>query len=305
MEFPRADLRYAFIMNVATHASRRGEGHFRGIMEHLLSALLAEGITLVLTHGSCSLYRRFGFDVFTHHCGIVATPEGIERQLGQQASHEGRALLEIYEHQALQPDLLLVSDVQATTLSHCREALLASAAEARRRGKARILFEHPAAPSYGSRYPRYMSLETPFTALARSCGAEVRIQGADPESGFIPDADWMKVLNARAFVAGALTCIRPQPPFPRATVAFKTDGGVVTIESRSGRLIVTDQQVPGAELVQWPASRLGQLVTGYQRADALATLQGTPLGLDSLALLSLLFPPCWRLSRNESWIFAT
>ncbi|KPL23947.1 MAG: hypothetical protein AMJ93_03475 [Anaerolineae bacterium SM23_84] len=79
----------------------------------------------------------------------------------------------------------------------------------------------------------------------------------------------------------------------------------LTAESRSGRLIVTDKPVPRAELVQWPASRLGQLVTGYQRADVLATLQGTPLGLDSLALLSVLFPPCWRLSRNESWVFAT
>jgi GNAT superfamily N-acetyltransferase len=305
MEFPRADLRYAFIVNVATRESRRGEGHFRGIMEHLFSALLAEGITLVLTHGIWSLYRRFGFDVFTHHCGIAATPEGIERQLGERASDEGRALLEFYEHPSLQPDLLLISDVQARTLSHCQAALVASAAEARQRGKARILFEHPAAPSYGSRYPIYTSLETPFTALARACGAQVCIQGADPESGSIPDADWIKVLDARAFVAEALTSIGPQPPLPRATVALKTDSGMVTIESRSGRLIVTDKPVSGAQMVQWPASKLGQLVTGYQRADVLATRLGTSLGLDSLALLSVLFPRCWRLSRNESWIFAT
>jgi hypothetical protein len=272
-------------------------------MEHAFSSLRTAGIPLVCTHGRYPLYRRFRFEVFTHHCGIFATPELIERKLGARASEEGRSLLVIWEHKRLKEDLLLISDVKARTLSECTAVLQAAAAVARERDRARILFEHPAAPSYGSRYPIYRSLETPFTALARACGAEVRIQGANPEGGSIPDAEWIKVLDAAAFVREALRCIQPRPPLPEATVGFDTDAGVVIIESLSGRLRVLDDAKAAPKTVQWPSSALAQLVTGYQSAKVLAAIGGTPFGPEVLALLTILFPQNWRLSRNESWSF--
>jgi GNAT superfamily N-acetyltransferase len=303
MDLPGGEMRYAFILNVATREDRRREGHFRDIMEHAFSSLRAAGIPLVCTHGRYSLYRRFGFGVFTHHCGIFASPELIEKRLGAPVSEEGRSLLIIDEHKALKEDLLLISDVRARTLSECRTALQAAAAVARERGKTRILFEHPAAPSYGSRYPIYASPETPLTALARACGAEVRLRGADPERDSIPDADWIKVLDADALVRGALNGLQPSPPLPQATVCFLTDAGVAVIESLSGRLTVSGQPKAGANIVQWPSSALAQLVTGYQSARVLAAIQGTAFGPEALALLTMLFPQCWRFSRNESWVF--
>lgn len=303
MDFPAGEMRYAFILDVATREDRRREGHFRAIMEHAFSRLRAAGIPLICTHGRYPLYRRFGFEVFTHHCGIFATPELIERKLGTQASEEGRSLLVIYEHKSLKEDLLLISDVKARNLSECRAALQAAAAVARERGKDRILFEHPAAPSDGSRYAIYRSLQTPFTALARACGAEVRIQGANPEGGSIPDADCAKVLDAAAFVREALRCIQPRPPLPEATVGLDTDAGVVVIESLSGRLRVLDEPKAATRTVQWPSSALAQLVTGYHSVQVLAAIQGTAFGPEVLALLTILFPGTWRLSRNESWTF--
>jgi hypothetical protein len=303
MDLTGGEMPYAFILNVATRGDRRGEGHFRAIMEHAFASLRAAGIPLLCTHGRYQLYRRFGFGVFTHHCGIFATPELFERKLGVSLSEEGRALLIIDEHKALREDLLLISDVKARTLSECRTALQAAAAVAQERGKTRILFEHPAAPSYGSRYPIYASPETPLTALARACGAEVRLQGADPEGGSIPDADWIKVLDAEALVRHALNGLRPTPPLPQATVCFDTDAGVAAIESLSGRLMVSGERRAGAKTVQWPSAALGQLVAGYQSATVLATIQETAFGPQALALLTILFPQCWRFSRNESWTF--
>jgi GNAT superfamily N-acetyltransferase len=303
MDFPGGEMRYAFILNVATREDRRREGHFRAIMEHAFASLRAAGIPLVCTHGRHSLYRRFGFGVFTHHCGVFASPELIERNLGAPLSEEGRCLLVIDEHKALREDLLLISDVKARTLSECRTALQAAAALAQERGKTQILFEHPAAPSYGSRYPIYASPETPLAALARACGAEVRLQGADPEGGSIPDADWIKVLDAEALVREALNGPQPSPPPPQAAVALDTDAGFVVIESLSGRLTVSGAPEAGANVVQWPSSALAQLVTGYQSARVLAAIQGTAFGPEALALLTILFPQCWRFSRNESWVF--
>ena len=143
IEFPGGDIRYAFICDVATHEERRREGHFRRIMDDTFSSLRAAGIPLVLTHGRFQLYRRFGFDVFTHHCGIFATPQLIERKLGAQVSEEALDLFKIEEGRHLHKDLLLVADVRARNLAECKAVLKAAAALARRRGKARMLFEHP------------------------------------------------------------------------------------------------------------------------------------------------------------------
>jgi GNAT superfamily N-acetyltransferase len=304
MEHSGGDLRYAFICDVATREDRRGEGHFRWVMEHTFSSLHAAGIPLVITHGRHQLYRRFGFDVFTHHCGIFVTPQQIEGKLGAQASGEVHHLLVVEERRAVQDDLLLVTEVKAVTLSDCKAALQAAAALARKRGKARILFEHPPAPSYGSRYPIYSSLETPFTALARACGAQVCVQGADPEAGSIPDADWIKVLDTATFLREALRELGESRQFlPVGTICFDTDAGVATIESTGEGVVVSEEIMPGAARVGWPSSALAQLVTGYQPVEVLSVIHNMPLPAETMALLGILFPQRWRLSRNESWTF--
>ena len=71
-----------------------------------------------------------------------------------------------------------------------------------------ILIEHPSAPSYGSTYPFYASPETPLTELARACGGRVIVQGANPEEGSVPDADWIKILDAAGFVRKAMKSLR-------------------------------------------------------------------------------------------------
>lgn len=304
MEHPGGDLRYAFICDVATREDRRGEGHFRQIMEHTFSSLHAAGIPLVITHGRYQLYRRFGFDVFTHHCGIFATPGQIEGKLGAQAlGKEGHPLV-VEERQAVQDDLLLVTVVKATSLSECKAALQAAAALARNRGKARILFEHPPALSYGSRYPIYPSLETPFTALARACGAQVCVQGADPENGPIPDADWIKVLDTATFLREALRGLgESRQSLPVGTICFDTDTGAATIESTSEGVMVSGEIKLDATRTKWPSSAIAQLVTGYQPVEVLSVIHNTPLPAETMALLGILFPRRWRLSRNEGWTF--
>jgi GNAT superfamily N-acetyltransferase len=301
METPVEDLRYAFILDVATREDRRGEGHFRHIMEHTFESLRGAGVGLLVTHGRYQLYRRFGFDVFTHHSGIFITPVQIERALGPGPA--GIEQLSVEDRSAVQEDLLLVTEARAATLAEARAALQTAAVLARERGKARILFEHPPAPSYGSRYPIYASLETPLTALARSCGGEIRVQGADPEGGSIPDADWIKVLDTATFLREALRGKEGQG-LPRAAVAFETEAGAAAIVSDGRNVLVQDEVAAGDVQVKWPASALAQLVTGYRSAELLNTLNETGLPDDALALLAALFPSCWRLSRNESWTFS-
>jgi hypothetical protein len=175
---------------------------------------------------------------------------------------------------------------------------------ARQRGKTRILFEHPPAPSYGSRYPIYLSLETPFTALARACGAQVCVQDADPESGLIPDADWIKVLDTAVFLREALRSLgESRQSLPVGTICFDTDAGVATIESTGKGVMVAGEITPGAIRVRWPSSALAQLVTGYQPTEILSVIHNTPLPAETMILLEMLFPKRWRLSRNESWTF--
>jgi len=303
MAFPGGDLRYAFICDVATREDRRREGHFRALMEETFARLREAGIPLVLTHGRYPLYRRFGFDVFTHHSGIVITAEQIARTLGVEASQEAEALLTIQGGRGILEDWLLVTAVRAETLSECRDALLAAAAIARGRGKGLILFEHPAAPSYGSAYPLYPTLETSLNVLARACGAQNIVQGADPESGAIPDADWIKVLDAAGFVRAAVACLDLALPLPKTTVGFETDAGSVTLESTGTTVRVVDTLAPDIPVIRWPPAALAQLVTGYRSAEMLAVIHSTAIPARALALLQTLFPPGWRLSRNESWTY--
>jgi hypothetical protein len=205
---------------------------------------------------------------------------------------------------AIQDDLLLVTEVKATTLPESKTALQAAAALARRCGKAHILFEHPPALSYGSRYPIYLSLETPFTALARACGAQVCVRGADPEAGSIPDADWIKVLDTATFLREALRGLaESRQSLPVGTICFDTDAGAATIENTDEGVVVSEEIKPGAVRVRWPSSALAQLVTGYQPAEVLSVIHNTPLPAEAVTLLGTLFPRRWRLSRNESWTF--
>ncbi len=306
MDFPGSDLRYGFIMNVATREDRRQEGHFRALMEHALSKLRAAGISVAVTHGRYPLYRPMGFEVFTHHSGIFATPELIERKLGAGDSVEGRRRLVIEEHRAVRSELLLISDVKVVTSWDCAAALVAAAAVAREREKATILFEHPAAPSYGSRYPMYDSPETPLSRLALACGAEVRLQGADPQSAPVPDADWIKVLDAAPFVEQAARgWAGSERALPNVVIGFDTDAGAVSISSRDNKVAVSRAIESQASVLKWPSSALAQLVTGYQAVDVLGTLHDTDLSSDTREVLGTLFPPRWRFSRNESWTFSS
>lgn len=303
MAFPGGNLRYAFICDVATRKDRRHEGHFRAIMKTAFARLVEAGIPLVLTHGQHSLYRRFGFDVFTHHSGIFITPEQIARTLGAQPIKEAERWLVIKEGVSYLDDLLIVTGVKAVTLEDCKTTLRAAANLARQQGKDLIFFEHPAAPSYGSAYPLYPTLETPFIALARTCGAEIRVQGADPESGTIPDADWIKVLDATGFIQAAMACLKPAFPIPAGTLHFETDAGAVMLASAGTRIQLADTIPQDAHIIRWPSAALAQIVTGYRSAAVLDAIHGTALPESALALLDALFPVGWRLSRNESWMY--
>lgn len=301
MAFPGGGLRYAFLCDVATRVDRRGEGHFRAMMEMVFARLRAAGIPLVITHGRHQLYRRFGFDVFTHHCGLFLTPEQIDAHLGVHPGEDGTELLTVAHHRGLLADLLLVTDVQARTLDEARQALRAAAALARSEEKSRILFEHPAAPSYGSAYPIHPTLETPLTVLARTCGGQICIQGADPEQSAIPDADWIKLLDAHAFVQQALPLLTPDRPLPSGHAAIVTDAGSVTLHADTDGLHVSPHAADDA--IHWPSAALTQLVTGYRSAAMLDALHNTTSSPGARALLDQLFPMRWRLSRNEGWIY--
>ncbi|MBN2007177.1 MAG: GNAT family N-acetyltransferase [Anaerolineae bacterium] len=309
MQFPKGNLHYAFICDVATRDDRRREGHFHALMEFTFERLRAAGIPLVVTHGRCQLYRRFDFTVFTHHCGLMITPEQITRHLGAGEVEEAASYLEI-ETRGIVDDLLLVTGVQvgpdaAESVGDSADAILAlqaAAALAQEHHKSRILFEYPPAPSYGSRYPTYAALENPLAALVCTCGGQRCIQGADPESGRIPDADWIKILDLTAFLQKTILCLEI-PLDLSLCVTFETDAGEATLICAPGTLAVVPGPVGGAVPVRWPASALAQLATGYQSAAALDARYGSELDPDTLNALHGLFPPTWRLSRNESWVY--
>ncbi len=306
MTFPQGMLRYAFICDVATREERRREGHFRGLMSHTFTRLRVAGIPTVVTHGRYPLYRRFGFEVFTHHSGIFITPSAIERALGnpQRQEHEETTKhLTIAESPHILEDLLLISNVKANTYKEAKAALLAAAARARARDKERILFEHPPAPSYGSHYPPHTTCETPFTVIARACGARICVQGADPEGDVIPDADWIKVLDTPRFLREALKCRRSQTSSAEGKIVLDTEVGTVMLESKNGTLRASDKIDPDTHIVKLPSSALAQLVTGYQEAGVLQILHNLSLPDSAIILLNAWFPRQWRFSRNESWTY--
>jgi hypothetical protein len=308
MMFPQGMVRYAFICDVATRKDRRREGHFRGLMTHTFARLKAAGIPVVVTHGRYPLYRRFGFDVFTHHSGIFITPSAIERALDNSQCHsnaETTKHLTIEQPPHILEDLLLVSEVRVNTYAEARTVLLTAAAMARAQHKERILFEHPSAPSYGSRYPIYKSCETSFTVVARACGARICIQGADPESGVIPDADWIKVLDTPRFLSDVLKCRKNQSSLTEGKIVLDTEVGMVMLESINGTLHASDKIDPGVSIVKLPSSALAQLATGYQNIEVLKILYALSLSDEALTLLNAWFPPQWRFSRNESWTYQT
>jgi hypothetical protein len=299
MEFPRGEIAYAFVGDVATREDRRLEGHFRGILEHTFSILRSAEIPLLLLHGEQQLYRRFGFDVYTHHYGVFATPELIERELGTQVPEGAQELLRISSGKYIQEDLLLIDDVKAETLPECKAALQAAAAIAREHGKARILFGGPVKPSYGSPHLP----ESCLTVMARACGAQICIRGAEPE-GDEDHADWIKVIDTALLVREALKCLEePEHPVPEGMICFDTDAGTVTIESSGGSVTASDGVEPRAVTVKWPSSAIAQLVTGYHPASVLSAIHDTPLSTGTMALLEALFPQQWRFSGNENWFF--
>jgi hypothetical protein len=304
MEHPSGDIPCAFITDAATRQDRRHEGHFAAIMADTFAALRIAGISIVLTHGRYELYRRLGFTVFTHHSGLFMTPRQIEERLGRIASDEKASLLVVDRGRSYLPDLLVVRDVRAMTLSECKAALLAAAALAQAQGKGRILFEYPPAPSYGSRYPVYPSPQTRFTALAMACGAQLSLQSDDPEHAQIPHADWIKVLVTAELLRIATRNITPLAG-TAINLAIRTDAGDVTLCSSCVGFEVQmgcrDGHMPA---VDWPSSAIAHLVTGYIAPGEIVRQYGTPLSPRVLAMLDHYFPRCWRFSRNESWTYS-
>jgi GNAT superfamily N-acetyltransferase len=304
MRFGRGAIHYAYVNQIATHADRRSHGHFRATLEEAFRRLKSAGIPLVVLHGAHHLYRRFGFDVFTYHSGIFLTPELIDRSLGSSHPAEcSNGLVEACESALFHKDLLYITHAASGSLEEARSALLAAAALAREKNKTRILIEHPDAPSYGSTYPVYATLETPLTTLARTCGARIVVQGANPEESSLPDADWIKVLDPAGLVQAALDAHRTEEtPAGPTRLWIDTDAGSFGLAADGAGITLIDRPVTAAETVHWSSSALAQLVTGYRSAEITCAMVGTPLGGDNLALLNALFPPGWRLSQNVSWV---
>ena len=304
--FPNGAIRRGFLRDVATREDRRQEGHFRATMQEVFDRLRLAKIPLVSTHGEHQLYRRFGFDVFTHQHGIFITPDQIARHLGPSCSQEGERFLEVEEGPPRREDLLLVRSVTAATAAEARCALLAAAAKAEHLGRNLILFEHPPA-SVLSRHPSLagqVSLDSPFRALSLACGAQVRLEGGVPEGRPIPDGDWIRVLDAVAFVEQA---IRLQDltatSLPSVQIGITCDAGDLTITSSPTGVTVRAGRPEGGPVLEWPSVMLAQLFTGYQSAEVLACLHGVALPPDAAAFFSALIPRQWRLTRQESWAY--
>jgi glycine/sarcosine N-methyltransferase len=306
LSFTNGAIRHGFLRDIATREDRRYEGHFRATMQEVFDRLRLAQIPLVTTHGEHQLYRRFGFDVFTHHQGIFITPEQIARHLGRACSQEGEQFLEIEEGPPRVEDLLLVRSVTASTAAEARGALLAAAATAERLGRRQILFEHPAVGVF-SRHPSLAgqaSLDSPFRSLALACGAEVRVEGGVPEGRPIQDGDWIKVLDAVAFVEQAIRLLAPgATSLPRATISITCDAGDLTITSSPEGVAVSAGRSEGVPVLQWPSAMLAQLFAGYQSAETLACLHGVTLPPEADALFTALLPRQWRVTRQESWAY--
>lgn len=304
MHFPGCGITYGFILDVATRKDRRWEGHFRGIMEEGFQRLQNAGIPLVGCHGRYQLYRRYGFEVFTYNCGIFIRPESIEEKLGAQTLANPSDWIKVSDVQFVLEDLLLVFRVRGRNYEEARQSLLAAASLARQKGKARILFEHPEAPSYGSTYPMYTSPETPLANLARACGGRLVVQGANPEEGTVPDADWLKVLDVPLLVEQALNCLNASHmEAPTGVVQIDTDAGSCSIESNGQAIWMDRVKKTSTREITLPATAFCQLVTGYQSIAVLDSIYQLGLPGDTIEIINILFPPTWRFSRNESWTY--
>jgi hypothetical protein len=285
---------------VATREERRREGHFRAVLEYTFADLRRTGITTVNCHGESHLYRRFGFEVYAHHCGLHITPELVAHRL-ETAVHDGwETWMELEDHPHLAADLLLITGPRVETLAQAKAMLQTAAALAGERGKERIVIELPSEP--GAR--AFPSADSPLVALALACGGQLTLQGADPEGRSIAHADWIKVLDAPGFLREALSLLPPPPaPIPQAAVSFDTDAGAVTLRASSAGVEATPGVAPDALRVAWPSGTLAQLALGYASAAVLAETHNTPLPAGACALLEALFPRQGRVSRNESWVF--
>ncbi len=305
MDMPRGPLPAAFLADAATRADRRREGHFRGLVEEVLGRLRGAGHCLAVTHGEAHLYRPLGFAAFTHPHAIRLTAAAVRRALGQDdaAAASGRALLDVAPGRGLLPDLLLIRAVRAPDVTAARAALLAAAALAEERDLARMLIEEPPASANGGAYPRHASLETPLTALARYCGGEIVAAGADPEGGHVAHADWARVLDLAALLAAALPPVEALASMADGCVALRTASDSATVRLRSGRATVGPGAANDAPCLDWPAAAACQLALGYAAAATLAARYGPPATPKALALLAALYPPAWRLTRNESWTY--
>jgi hypothetical protein len=112
------------------------------------------------------------------------------------------------------------------------------------------------------------------------------------------------VLDTATFLREALRGLREsRQSLPVGTICFDTDAGVATIESTGKGVMVSGEIKPDATRTKWSSSALAQLVTGYQPVEAFSVIHNTPLPAETMALLGILFPHRWRLSRNESWTF--
>ncbi len=304
MAFPRGELPYAFMEDAATREDRRREGHFRRLLEDTCAALRQAGLALLVTHGRAALYRHLGFEPFTHQCGLLCTVEQVEAHLGGGSAAEPSGTLRVEESRTFRPGMLLVSDVEAPTIHEAVAVLRRAAALARERGHVELLIEHPSAPSYGSAYPIHPTLETPLATLVRACGGEQRITGSAPEGRPQPHADWAVALAAPALLAQALPLLAmPAGPLPAFDLALCTEVGDVTLRSdgRSVRVLPGSQRSDASP--EWSAGALAQLATGYLPVEMLAMIHHIRLSPIEADFLGRLFPPTWRLSRNESWVF--
>ncbi len=304
--FPKGAIRHGFLRDIATRENRRLEGHFRATMQEVFDRLRLAQIPLVTTHGEHKLYRRFGFDVFTHHHVILITPDQIARHLGPPCSQEGERFLEAEEGPPRDPNLLLIRSVTAATAAEARCALLAAAAMAEHRGRSWILFEHPPAAVL-SRHPLlvgHASLDSPFRSLALACGAQVRVEGGVPEGRPIPDGDWIKVLDAVGFAEQAIRLLSPMATsLPSVHLLITCDAGDLTITSSAAGVTVSAARSEGVPVLRWPAAMLAQLFAGYQSAEVLACIHGVALPPEAAAFFSALLPRQWRLTRQESWAY--
>jgi hypothetical protein len=302
MQFPGGSLPYAFMTYAATPVDRRLQGHFRAAMAEMSARLCAAGSSLLLTHGRWALYKALGFSVFTYHSGVFVTVDKIRHALGH-GEVAAADVITLHDRVFVLPELLVVSQVRASAEADCLLALRQAADAAERLGKTHVLFEEPAAPSYGSEYRPHATPITLFSRIASSIGAWHTVRGGEPEGDPVPDADAIMVLDTAALLRQALPLLAHRRPLPVAAVAFANDAGAATLVSDGDSVGVTAGVAPGAAAASWPSGALAQLVTGYRSATLLDELCGARLPSAALALLEALFPTCWRLSRDESWTY--